>query len=83
VMIVVPSARPVMVNAPIVVPAAIGTLGGSRSTTPPGAESMIATPPVGAGTLKVMTPAIVRLRSTAAVGGHKEIPSTATLTVAV
>jgi len=60
-----PSLKPVTVKVPVVPPAAMVTLGGSKSTIPFGTlPSTTVTPPGVAGTFRVTVPLIVRANPT-------------------
>src|ERR1700730_10000675 len=61
-MVVDPTARPVTENAPVVLPAAIVTVDGFRSTIQFGlVDSVRSRPPVGAGEPKVIVPLMARV----------------------
>ena len=79
-----PSAKPVTVKEPVVLPLVILTDGGSTSTVPEGLEfKLILTPCGGAGAFKVNVPLIVWLRPTVLESSASETAGLITLTVAV
>src|SRR5713226_3989619 len=82
-MTVDPKLEPVMLNVPVVLPAAIGTLGGVL-TIPAGSDpSETLIPPVGAGALRVIVPFIVCVIASEDESTLRLMTGVATFTVAV
>src|SRR5690242_17257545 len=73
---------PAMLKTPVVLPAAISTLGGSFTMPLGTAESVTSTPPAGAGVLRFRFPFIVRVKPTVPDGNVIETLGGATLIVA-
>jgi hypothetical protein len=78
-----PTATPVRVKPPVVLPPEIGTLTGCTLTMPPGVAVSVTIKLEGAGVLRVMTPFIVLVSPTTAESSVTVISGKDTFTVAV